>query len=152
MSRPTGPTLGAQLADRAHIRRSERRSLVRLGAAAMITHGIVHGMGITLLWRWDDATNLRYSGDHPAPGSTLGILAGWLCLLAGALFVTAGVLVLLGRRTWRTVAVIAVLLSVPVLVPYADAALAGLIVDFAILVAVVLTRGTRPCLARVGAR
>jgi hypothetical protein len=145
MHKPGTPTLGAQLAERAHLRRSERRSLVRLGAAALITHGLVHGMGLTLLWRWD-ASDLRYN-DHPAPGSTLGIVAGWICLLAGALFVVAGVLVFLGRPAWRTLAVIAVLLSVPVLIPFADAALAGLIVDIGVLVAVFLTYGTRPTLA-----
>jgi hypothetical protein len=146
MRRSSTPTLGAQLAERAHLRRSERRSLVRLGAAALITHGLVHAMGLTLLWRWDDASNLRYN-DHPTPGSTLGIVAGATCLLAGALFIAAGVIVLLGRRAWRLLAVIAVLLSVPVLIPFADAALAGLIVDLGVLIAVFLTYGTRPALA-----
>ena len=144
----TTPTLGAQLAERAHLRESERRSLVRLGAVAMMTHGFLHAMGVTLLWRWAGASNLTYADVHPEPGSALGILLGCGWLLAGALFIVAGVLVLLGRAAWRSTAVIAVVVSVPVLAPYPYAALAGLVVDLAVLIAVFMTHGTRPALAR----
>jgi hypothetical protein len=150
MNSPTRPPVGARLADRAHLRRSERRSIVRLGAAATITHGLVHAMGVTLLWQWGNG--LQYTEHHPAPGSTLGILTGWAWLLAGALFVVAGALILLGRREWRAVALVAVAISMPVLIPFSDAALAGLFVDIAILGAVILTLGTRPTLAREGYR
>ena len=144
----TTPTLGAQLAERAHLRGSERRSLVRLGAVAMMTHGFLHAMGVTLLWRWEAASNLTYSDVHPEAGSALGILLGCAWLLAGTLFIAAGILVLLGRAAWRGTAVVAVVISVPALAPYPYAALAGLVVDIAVLSAVFLTHGTRPALAR----
>ena len=152
MDSSTDPPVGARLAERAHLRPADRRSIVRLGAAAMITHGLVHALGITLLWRWGDGNDLRYADNHLAPGSTSGIIAGWAWLLAGALFVVAGVLVLLGRRQWRAIAVAGIAISVPVLIPFPDAALAGLFVDIAILLAVILTLGTRPTLAREGYR
>ena len=67
MDSSTDPPVGARLADRAHLRPADRRSIVRLRAAAMITHGLVHALGITLLWRWGDGNDLRYADQMGRP-------------------------------------------------------------------------------------
>ena len=58
---------------------------------ATITHGLVHAMGLTLLWRWGDASDLRYE-QSPRAGFDVWDPGRLDCLLAGALFVVAGVL------------------------------------------------------------
>jgi hypothetical protein len=122
----------------------DRIALRRLAAAALATHGLLHAMGVALLWQWNSAPDAHVSVLNPTPGSVSGIAVGGLWLLAGALFVSAGLLLARGRPSWRPVATIAVLVSAPALLPFSGAALYGLLADSAVVIGIVLSRADRP--------
>ena len=103
----------------------------------VIVHGLIHLIGVALLWRLGQPGQLRYADAHPAPGSAAGLAAGSLWLVAGALFITAAMLLVTRRPAWRPVCVIAVLVSAPVLAMSASVAAAGLAIDAAVVVAVI---------------
>jgi uncharacterized membrane protein YhaH (DUF805 family) len=102
-------------------------------ALLLAGHGLIHLMGVTLLWRLGQPAGLRYRQMHPTPGSPAGIIVGAGWLSAAALFV--GVAILLVRRlhAWRPAAVTAALLSAAVTVPSSSVTIAGLVVDAAVL-------------------
>jgi hypothetical protein len=103
----------------------------------LIVHGLIHLLGVPLLWRLGQPGQLRYADAHPAPGSAGGLAVGSLWLVAGALFIAAAVLLVASRPAWRPVCVIAVLVSAPVLAMSASVAAAGLVIDAAVVVAVI---------------
>jgi hypothetical protein len=107
-----------------------------VGALVLAVHGLVHLMGVALLWRWGEPGELRYADAHPEAGSAAGIAVGGIWLVAVVLFLlTAGLLA--GRRpAWRPVGLLASLVSIAVLVPSASIAWPGLAVDAAVVVAV----------------
>jgi hypothetical protein len=109
---------------------------VALAAAAVIiaAHGLVHLMGVALLWKLGEPGQLRYSDAVPAAGTTAGYVVGALWLAAAALFVLAAILLVASRAAWRLVAVTAVGLSVPVIALAPGLALAGLVIDGLVLV------------------
>jgi hypothetical protein len=109
---------------------------VALAAAAVIfaAHGLVHLMGVALLWKLGEPGQLRYSDAVPAPGSTAGYLVGGLWLAAAVLFVIAGIMLVARRAAWRLVALTAVALSVPVIALAPGRAVAGLVIDGLVLV------------------
>ncbi len=49
-----------------------QRMLRTLAAVVLLIHGLVHLMGVALLWRWGQPGELRYDHVHPAPGTTAG--------------------------------------------------------------------------------
>jgi hypothetical protein len=118
----------------------DRAAMRHLAAAALVTHGLFHVMGVTLIWNWNGPADARFPSLTPTPGSTPAVAIGSAWLIAGALFVTAGLLLSRGHRTWRASAAAAVAVSAPALLPFSDGALYGLFADAAVVVALVLTR------------
>ncbi len=133
----TAATVHRVTASEARTATSGAHRLLRVPAAAVLAgHGLIHLLGVALLWQWGQPGDLRYDDVSPAAGSLAGIIVGGVWLTATLLFLLTAVLVLMGRPTWRPVGLIAALLSIAVLVPSASIALAGLIVDAAVLIAV----------------
>src|SRR5215831_13250704 len=73
------------------------RVAVVAGALVIAAHGLVHLMGVALLWKLAEPGQLRYADAEPAPGSTAGYLVGSLWLAVALLFVIAAFL-LAARR------------------------------------------------------
>jgi hypothetical protein len=125
------------------VARRHRRHRITVDAAAavgtviLVGHGLIHLMGVALLWGLGRPGALRYSDVRPAAESAWGVAVGAGWLAAVLLFVTAAVLVLRHRR-WRPVAAVAALVSLAVLAPSASVAAAGLAVDVAVLLAVLV--------------
>jgi hypothetical protein len=107
-------------------------------AVVIAAHGLVHLMGVSLLWKLGEPGQLRYADAVPAPGTVAGELAGGLWLVAAVLFVMAAVLLATGRP-WRLAALAGVAVSVPVIGLAPGQAAAGLAVDGLILVLVVVS-------------
>jgi hypothetical protein len=127
--------------DRASVRRI-RVGRTRLGRVAAVVggltmagHGLIHLMGVALFWRLGQA-GATYADAQPTAGSAPGVVVGCVWLLATALFLVAGALLVRRSARWRAVAGAAVLVSVPVLLSLAAGAGAGLVVDVAVLIAV----------------
>ena len=126
---------------RPYVRPARRgQQLLRVLAAAILAlHGLVHLMGVALLWRWGQPGELRYGDVRPEAGSTAAMVVGGAWLIALLLFlVTAGSLAA-GRTAWRPIGLLAALISIAVLIPSASIAWAGLVVDAAVLVGVAVT-------------
>lgn len=109
------------------------------GGAVLFFHGLIHLMGVQLLWKLGQPGELRYAEMSPVPGSAAGLAVGVVWLASTVLFVLAAWLLITGRARWRAVALAAVALSVPVLGPSASMASVGLAVDAVVLLVVVLT-------------
>ena len=105
-------------------------------AVVIAAHGLVHLMGVALLWKLGEPGQLHYADAEPAPGSTAGYLVGSLWLAAALLFVIAAVLLAAGRASWRIVALAAAAVSVPVIGVASGQAIAGLVVDGVVLIGV----------------
>lgn len=118
--------------------RSDRLGWARLAviAAAVViaAHGLIHLMGVALLWKLGQVSQLRYATAVPAPGSTAGYLAGGLWLVAAVLFVTAAALLAAGRAAWRLTALAGVVVSAALIGLIPGPAVAGLVLDGLILV------------------
>ena len=108
-------------------------------AVVIAAHGLVHLMGVSLLWKLGQPGQLRYADAVPAPGTVAAELAGGLWLLAAVLFVTAAILLLAGRAAWRLAALAGVAISAPVIGLAPGQAAAGLVVDGLILVLVTVS-------------
>jgi hypothetical protein len=122
---------------------SDRPGWARLAviAAAVViaAHGLVHLMGVALLWKLGEPGQLRYADAVPAAGSAGGYLVGGLWLVAAALFVTAAVLLVARRTAWRVTALAGVVVSAPVIGLAPGQAVAGLVVDGLVLVLIAVT-------------
>ncbi|MGY1985665.1 hypothetical protein ACI792_05515 [Blastococcus sp. SYSU DS0669] len=116
--------------------RGLRRALRTMGALVLAIHGLVHLMGVALLWRWGQPGELRYTDVQPEAGSVAGMAVGGTWLVAVVLFLLTAGLLAARRPTWRPVGLLASLISIAVLLPSASLAWAGLIVDAAVLVAI----------------
>lgn len=111
--------------------------LLRAAAATVLAvHGLVHLLGVALLSRWGQPGELRYDDVSPAAGSLPGVIVGGVWLAATLLFLLTAVSLVAGRTAWRPVGLLAALVSIAVLLPSASIALAGLLVDVAVLIAV----------------
>ena len=108
-------------------------------AVVIAAHGLVHLMGVSLLWKLGEPGQLRYADAVPAPGTVAAELAGGLWLLAAVLFVAAAILLVAGRAAWRLAALAGVAISVPVIGLAPGQAAAGLAVDGLIVVLVVVS-------------
>jgi hypothetical protein len=129
--------LGRAPLDRAPLGRAPLgRALGVAGAVVLAGHGLIHLLGVALYWRLGETGELRYADARPEPGSLWGLLAGGVWLLATALFLATAVLLLRRSAAWRVVGALAVLASVPVLLPMAADTGAGLAVDLGVLTAV----------------
>ncbi|RYV52948.1 hypothetical protein [Pengzhenrongella frigida] len=122
----------------------------RAGAAALAGHGLMHLVGVVLLWRLGEPGWLRFADVSPTPGSPAGLAVGVLCLVAAAAFVAAAAGVLLDRDWWHRVLLGAVVVSCGALLPSASSAAAGLVVDWIALVVAIMAgaRVARPAAAR----
>jgi len=112
------------------------RVAVVAGAPVIAAHGLVHLIGVAVLWKLGEPGQLRYADAEPAPESTAGYLVGSLWLAAALLFVIAAFLLAARRPSWRIVALAAVAVSAPVIGLASDQAIAGLVVDGAVLIGV----------------
>ncbi len=124
-------------------------------ATVLAGHGLIHLLGVALLWRWGQPGELRYDDVSPAAGSMPGMMVGGIWLAATLLFLLTAVLLVGGRPAWRPVGLLAALVSIAVLLPSASIALAGLVVDAAVLLAVgvaVAAAHRRPRRLDAGAR
>jgi hypothetical protein len=108
-------------------------------AVVIAAHGLIHLMGVALLWKLGEAGGLRYPDAVPAPGSTAAYLVGGLWLVAAVLFVTAAALLAAGRAAWSLTALAAVVVSAAVIGLAPGQAIAGLVVDGLILVLVAVS-------------
>jgi hypothetical protein len=108
-------------------------------AVVIGVHGLVHLMGMALLWKLGQPGSLRYADAVPAPGSTAGYLVGGLWLAAALLFVAAAILLAAGREAWRAIALAAVAVSASVIGPAPAQAVAGLVVDGLVLVTIAVS-------------
>ncbi len=123
-----------QLGHRAWMRVAVITTAVVIGA-----HGLVHLMGVSLLWKLGEPGQLRYADAVPTPGTAAGELAGGLWLLAAVLFVTAAILLVSGQAAWRLAALAGVAVSAPVIALAPGQAIAGLVVDGLILALVTVS-------------
>ena len=104
-------------------------------AVVIAAHGLVHLMGVALLWKLGEPGQLRYADADPTPGSATGYLIGGLWLAAAVLFVIAAVLLAASRASWRVV-LAAVAVSAPAIGLAPGQAMAGLVVDSLVLIGV----------------
>jgi hypothetical protein len=120
--------------------RSDRLGWARLGviAAAVViaAHGLIHLMGVALLWKLGEVGQLRYATAVPAPGGAAGYVVGGLWLLAAVLFVAAAILLVTARAAWRWTALAGVVVSAPVIGLMPGQAVAGLVIDGLVLAVV----------------
>ena len=135
------------------IPRSRGQAVIRSGArraggVVLAGHGLIHLMGVALMWKLGQPGELRYADMSPVPGSAAGLAVGVVWLSAAALFGWAAWLFVAGRPRWRVAALAAVVVSVPVLGPSAAMAAAGLALDALILLVVVLTWGPAPLVSQ----
>ena len=124
------------------------RVLRVLAAVVLVVHGLVHLMGVALLWRWGQPGELRYDDVRPEAGSTPAMVVGMAWGVAMLLFLITAALLAAGRPAWRPIGILAALVSVAVLLPSAGIAWAGLVVDAAVIAAALLAvaavhRGSR---------
>ena len=112
------------------------RAAVIAAAVVIAAHGLVHLMGVALLWKLGEPGQLRYADADPAPGSAAGYLMGGLWLAAAVLFVIAAVLLVARRASWRIVALVAAAVSAPVIGLASGQAIAGLVIDGVVLIGV----------------
>ena len=109
-----------------------------MAAVVLLAHGLIHLMGVALLWRWGQPGELRYDDVRPEAGTTAAMIVGGVWLVAMLLFLTTAALLVAGRPAWRPVGLLAALISIAVLLPLAAIAWAGLVVDAAVIVGAVL--------------
>jgi hypothetical protein len=109
-------------------------------------HGLVHLMGMALLWKLGQPGSLRYADAVPTPGSLAGYLVGGLWLAAVALFVAAAILLAVGRKAWRLAALAGVAVSASVIGLAPAQAVGGLVADGLVLalIAASWTRARTP--------
>ena len=112
------------------------RIAVVAAAVVIAAHGLVHVMGVALLWKLGEPGQLRYADADPAPGSAAGYLMGGLWLAAAVLFVIAAVLLAAKQASWRIVALVATAVSAPVIGLASGQAIAGLVIDGVVLIGV----------------
>jgi hypothetical protein len=118
--------------------RAWQRMAVIATALVIAAHGLVHLIGVSLLWKLGEPGQLRYADAVPTPGTAAAELAGGLWLLAAVLFVTAAVLLATGRA-WRLAALAGVAVSVPAIGLAPGQAAAGLAVDGLIMALIVVS-------------
>jgi len=115
------------------------RPAVIAAAVLIAVHGLIHLMGVSLLWKLGEPGQLRYADAVPEPGTAAAYTVGGLWLAAAVLFVAAAVLLAAGRAAWRMTALAGVVVSAPVIGLAPGQAVAGLAVDGLVLVLVAVS-------------
>lgn len=116
------------------------RTLARRASSVVLAgHGLIHLMGVALLWHLGQPGALRYADAHPDPGSPAAGIVGAVWLMSGLLFGLAALRLRARRPAWRRAALPAVVLSIPVLAMSVSVAAAGLAVDGLVVLALALT-------------
>ena len=105
-------------------------------AVFLLLHGLVHALGVALLWRIREPGDLHYADTTPEPGSAVGWIAGAGWMLAGALLVASAVGLLLGHSYWRPFATTGAILSAVVIGLDPGQAVAGWVADAVVLLVV----------------
>jgi len=82
-----------------------------VAAVLMGLHGVVHLMGMQLLWKMGEPAQLTYADAVPTAGTTAGYAVGALWALSCALFLVASALALTHRSAWKWFAIPAALIS-----------------------------------------
>lgn len=112
----------------------ENRTPTRIaGGVVLVLHGLIHIVGFLLLWRIAELGDFTYDMATPEAGTWPGRVVGVAWLVAAALFVVAGLLLVAGRATWRAPALAGVIVSTPALLVDAGDAPAGLVVNAVVL-------------------
>jgi len=107
---------------------------VRWVAAIFVAlHGLVHLMGVVLLWKLAEPGGLRYADAVPVPGTAAGYVIGLGWLAAGAVLVVAAWLLAMRKPVWPVIALVGALLSSAVILVNPGQAYAGLIANAAVL-------------------
>jgi hypothetical protein len=135
LPRPPSTSSPPRPAARTFVTRRRRLLLAPL-AIVLAAHGLVHLMGVSLLWRLGEPGELSYADAVPDPGTALGYLVGAVWLLAAAVLVAAAVLLLGSRSAWRRTALSGAVLSSAVIALNPEPAVAGLVVNGLVLLAV----------------
>lgn len=117
------------------------------GGLLLAGHGLVHALGVVLLWGLGEPGRLTAADAVPAAGSTLGIAAGAVWAVAGLAFVLAGILLVKGRVAWLRLAGGGAVVSLPVVALMAAAAPVGVAVDLAVIGLAVWARSRRRSVA-----
>ena len=60
------------------------RVLQVVGAVVLAVHGLVHVLGVALLWTWGEPGELRSGDVHPEARSTAGTVVGAALAVAAA--------------------------------------------------------------------
>ena len=115
------------------------RAIAAAAALIIAGHGIVHLMGVALLWKLGQPGQLRYSDTVPAAGSAAGYLVGVLWLVAAVLFLVGAALLVMDRSAWRLAALAGVAVSAPVIGLAPSKAMIGLVVDGLVLILVAVS-------------
>ncbi|GBE25682.1 hypothetical protein BMS3Bbin02_01970 [bacterium BMS3Bbin02] len=111
-------------------------SRLRLGVGVLLVgHGLIHALGPLDIWGITDIEALTGEPTIDFGPSATDVLAG-VWLLALALFVAAGLAVLMRRGWWRPVAVVGVLVSQFVVILWWNDAAAGTIPNLLIVGAI----------------
>jgi hypothetical protein len=88
---------------------------------------------VGLLWSTTQPGPLHDAGLHPETGAVTGVVAAGLCALAGLAYISAGALLVARSRTWRTLALLGALTSIPVLLWAGPSAATGVVLDLGVL-------------------
>lgn len=82
-----------------------------VAAVLMGLHGLVHLMGMQLLWKMGEPAQFTYADAVPSAGTTAGYAVGALWALACALFLVAALLGVTRRPAWKWFGIPAALIS-----------------------------------------
>jgi hypothetical protein len=105
----------------------------------LVGHGLIHAMGVSLLWRLGEPAELTYADSVLAPGSVPAVAAGVGWAAAGVALLVAGWLLARKHDTWRVVAVTAAIVSLPLMVTAAPAPM-GVVANVVILAVILIER------------
>jgi hypothetical protein len=105
-------------------------------ALFLALHGLIHLMGVALLWKLGEPGALTYGDAVPTAGSVAGYPVGGLWLFAGGLLVAAAWLLFARSTCWQLLAACGALLSSVVITLNPDQAVAGLVANALVLLLV----------------
>jgi len=103
-------------------------------AAVMVVHGLIHAMGVAVLFELGEPGDLTYADSVLEPGSAPALAAGTAWALAGLAFLVAGALLVARAPAWWPVAVAAAIVSLPLMFTAVPAP-AGVVANVVILAA-----------------
>lgn len=109
--------------------------VVRLAVGVVIVgHGLLHLIGTSLLWRLGQVGDLHYGDMLPSAPPWVTVVAGTQWLAAAAVFIAAGIALIIGRGIWWWLTLGGIILSLPAVIMNAQFAAAGIVLDVLLLV------------------